>query len=148
MKICTTCKTSKSLDDFHKNKRYKDGREYSCKSCVSLKGKKRYEHVIAINKRWYAENKDLGKIRQRNIMNRYKMTVEQYDTMLLDGCAVCGALENLVMDHDHECCPSKETCGNCIRGVLCWGHNIADGQFRSIEEVEEYLKYRKSYINR
>ena len=33
MKICSKCKTEKSLDEFPVNRTKKDGRGYSCKSC-------------------------------------------------------------------------------------------------------------------
>lgn len=33
MKVCSKCKNEKSKDEFYKNKRSKDGFEYSCKNC-------------------------------------------------------------------------------------------------------------------
>lgn len=36
-KICSACKTEKSLDDFHKYKQSKDGHTHRCKICVSRK---------------------------------------------------------------------------------------------------------------
>lgn len=43
-------------------------------------------------------------------------------------CAICGIAHQddagLHLDHDHRCCPKKgESCGKCIRGLLCWGCN-------------------------
>ncbi|MFE3547411.1 endonuclease domain-containing protein [Streptomyces kronopolitis] len=43
-------------------------------------------------------------------------------------CAVCPVRhadgDGLHLDHDHTCCPGKgESCGQCIRGLLCWGCN-------------------------
>ena len=40
-KLCTKCKTVKSLDSFSKNKTTKDGKQQSCKSCY-----KRYVEKI------------------------------------------------------------------------------------------------------
>lgn len=36
MKQCSKCKEIKSLDHFYKNKNYKDGLYYQCKTCVSI----------------------------------------------------------------------------------------------------------------
>lgn len=149
LKQCSKCNLHLPLEDFHKNKKYKDGREYWCKDCTSKRMKQQYEDNIDARRTAsllsYHKNKDLEKIRARNIRRRYKLSVDEYDRMMLEGCYVCGSLENLVVDHDHNCCSGKETCGNCIRGVLCWGHNIADGQFKSTEEIERYLEYRRNY---
>lgn len=35
MKTCSRCKQDKPLDEFHKSSRMKDGRQSSCKNCMS-----------------------------------------------------------------------------------------------------------------
>ena len=42
-KRCSTCKLSKSLDNFHKDKNTKDGLAYRCKECRYLEYKKDYD---------------------------------------------------------------------------------------------------------
>jgi hypothetical protein len=50
-----------------------------------------------------------------------------YDDMLTaqDGhCAICPTTPEqngkaLAVDHDHECCPGRRSCGKCVRGLLC-----------------------------
>ena len=42
-------------------------------------------------------------------------------------CAICqratGATKSLSVDHDHACCPGRESCGKCVRGLICSGCN-------------------------
>lgn len=50
-------------------------------------------------------------------------------------CAVCGTdspgmnYGRWSIDHDHTCCPGEESCGSCIRGLLCRNCNVGLGHF-------------------
>lgn len=54
------------------------------------------------------------------------------------GCDICGDKTTLTkrghflwrIDHDHSCCKGKNTCGNCVRGVLCHSCNLGIGLFK------------------
>ena len=104
------------------------------------------------------------KTRLRGLRQKYKIgrddksTAKAYEAMLdLQGwtCAIrgCDIKENpnwewegriLVVDHDHECCPGSSTCGHCVRGLLCNGHNAgATGDFTNLEKRYEYLRHFK-----
>lgn len=59
---------------------------------------------------------------------RYKLTLERYQEMLdaQEGrCAICGTdspgadKENFQVDHDHGCCAGRNSCGLCVRALLC-----------------------------
>lgn len=38
-----------------------------------------------------------------------------------NACARCKTTETKqwCIDHDHNCCPGRFSCGKCIRGILC-----------------------------
>lgn len=73
-----------------------------------------------------------GDLRARWLMTNYKISRPSYDEFLKiqEGlCAVCRVWEARVVDHDHACCPSVPTCGECIRGFLCAGCNLNIGNW-------------------
>lgn len=59
-------------------------------------------------------------------------------------CKVCGGTQKLVVDHDHNCCPEKGSCGQCVRGILCSGCNTALGLVKDdparLRRLAEYLE--------
>lgn len=75
---------------------------------------------------------------------RHGMNREEYLSFISRGCDVCGGHTDLVVDHNHNCCPGKTSCGECIRGVLCGACNKAEGFLRSSPELAmrlaNYLK--------
>ena len=92
--------------------------------------------------------------RQYMLMYKYKVTKEQYEEMIKDGCHVCGQYteRNLHIDHDHSCCSGEgATCGKCVRGVVCNRCNqtigkYETGQIRSDNELIEKVKlYLEAY---
>jgi hypothetical protein len=68
---------------------------------------------------------------------RYGLTPEQLQSLLSSGCvaATLGALDNcnggLHIDHDHQCCEGKKSCGKCVRGALCHRHNMTLGFYEA-----------------
>lgn len=49
-KKCGHCKIIKTINDFHKNKRQKDGYHFNCKECVSLYKKLRRKKIFTLDK--------------------------------------------------------------------------------------------------
>jgi hypothetical protein len=50
------------------------------------------------------------------------------------------------VDHDHSCCPGKQSCGKCIRGALCGHCNRALGILKDdVSIIESAAQYLRSY---
>jgi hypothetical protein len=70
---------------------------------------------------------------------------EEYDRRLRaqNGvCAICRRRDKrrLAVDHDHGCCPTSETCGRCVRGLLCFDCNA------KLPIVERYWEEALGYL--
>lgn len=115
MKSCSICEVMKPLDAFSLCPSGVAGRNPGCKNCCNS-------------------------LRRQKV---YKLSKEDFDLLLQSQggvCAVCKKepenTKGWVIDHDHECCPSKhKTCGQCIRGVLCSTCNSGLGLFKDNKEV-------------
>lgn len=130
MKACRKCGVDTPLDGFHKQRSRPDGPHPWCKPCVSA-AKTPEQH------------------RRSRLKHRYGLTVEQYDAMFeaQDGrCAIClrpervgpgGKPRRLAVDHDHRCCPGRESCGACVRKLLCHDCNHGIGALGDDPEILE-----------
>lgn len=105
VKRCPKC-GEEDLSKFGKNAGQPSGLQTYCKPCQS----------------------EMGKTASRafHLKNKYGLTLDAYAAMFdAQGgrCAICRREPRegyaLSIDHDHNCCPGKETCGECIRGLLC-----------------------------
>jgi len=70
MKVCSKCKNEKSKDEFYKNKRSKDGLEYSCKNCNRRDN--------SYNKEYYINNRDQKLKYQKEYQSLNKETISNY----------------------------------------------------------------------
>ena len=113
MKWCTGCKQELDISLFSKDANRKDGLQRLCKPCSRL----------AVQSTLYGLSAD--GIREK----------------LATGCAVCGSMNDLEIDHDHNCCPGVKSCGKCVRDALCGRHNRAEGMLRQRSEVVALLAY-------
>lgn len=125
-KTCKTCNETKPLDGFNRHATGKYGRMAHCKPCYMNKPAQSVDYLR---------------------MHRYGLTPEAYQALYVNQggrCATCGATpERLFIDHNHACCAGTKSCGNCVRGLLCFNCNTALGQVKdnpaTLLAMVEYL---------
>lgn len=92
--------------------------------------------------------------RKYQLKRKYKLSLEQYDELLKvqnSKCAIClteqsELIHSLFIDHDRSCCPGQESCGKCVRGLLCSNCNFAIGQFKDNETtMKSAIRYIRKY---
>lgn len=91
--------------------------------------------------------------KHNKIIFRYGVTVERLIELFTDArCEACAATGDLVVDHDHTCCPAgkfegyKVACGVCVRGLLCRRCNSALGMLDDDpEKIRGLNRYLSSY---
>ena len=155
-KVCTKCGEEKDLDKFYNLKAGKYGKASRCKVCADIiREAQRLNNLDKENeysRNWAIRNPEKVQemSRKKRLKLKFKMTVEEYENVLLSQnsvCAICGGSDlpkRLAVDHDRSCCPSEKTCGKCIRGLLCSACNISLGGFKDEESLLlsaiEYLR--------
>jgi hypothetical protein len=73
---------------------------------------------------------------RKHKLTRYGLTQKQFEWLLevqQFACAMGGEpfteTTQIFVDHDHACCPGeRQSCGKCVRGLLCLSCNTALGQ--------------------
>jgi len=127
---CNNRHYAKGVCRLHYDRLARTGTLYALKDIVPLDAEKQFYKII--DGKVYKGN--IYSL-ERRLKNKYKMTVEQWNTLAENGCNVCGAEvgsateRNLHVDHDHACCPGQMSCGKCIRGVVCNKCNTAIGRY-------------------
>lgn len=126
MKKCCICKTFKSVNEFYKDRRSKDGYRYECIPCRKIKEKSYY----------YA---DKSKSRKRIRKYLYGVSNEEFIGMYNNQnkkCKICsmdleleyGRLKNTChIDHDHNT--------GKVRSLLCLQCNSLLGMARDNKEI-------------
>lgn len=143
-KTCGICSTSKPLLDFPFRRDSADGHHPWCFDCKRSKDREyseqyrmRHPDERRRSARRHARRDD---VRSRNgeaaLLFKYGLTREAFEAKLAaqgGKCPLCppGAPRPSMwaVDHDHGCCSGKNTCGGCLRDILCQRHNGALGAF-------------------
>lgn len=161
-KECSLCNTVKPMEDFYKAGWSSDGKHSRCKKCHSLMASERWENNPRPpeinrrkNKEWREDNKEyVREVKSIAQFTHYSVTKEWYEKTLEDQgrkCAICGSLDNkgngtrFHIDHDHGCCPSGKSCGNCIRGLLCGVCNTRLGILEKVDWKRKAIAYLNKY---
>jgi hypothetical protein len=160
MKTCGGCKETKGFGQFSKNKSKKDGLATQCKDCMGRYRNDNREKLNQQRKDYY--HADPMKYRQDNSQKwkesgrdkQYSLIPGTIEFMLKNQEFKCGnpMCENDIdwstsmVDHDHTCCPSTKSCGNCVRGLLCRGCNWALGNVNdNIDKLTGLIDYIMIY---
>jgi Recombination endonuclease VII len=159
MKQCKKCGAVKALTEYYSAAGNGDGLRGECKECSLAQRRRWYqdnrERSMAYVRAWQQASPDrvrawrrknrarrLEKLREIHLRNKFGLTPDEYDRMLVAQggvCALCDALPtpgiSLHVDHDHG---TGE-----IRGLLCVRCNNALGLFR---EDPDLLKRAARYV--
>ena len=143
-KVCSKCKQDKLSIDFYpdnRKARLPNSLRPTCKKCD-----------IMISNLWASKNKEYVARRIRNWrLGHYGLDTDSFNAMLSAQGGVCascgtdnprGSENQWNVDHDHSCCSGKDSCGKCIRGILCASCNRALGIVGdSIQKLQHLINY-------
>jgi rubrerythrin len=170
LKTCTHCKEELSQTDYYRKCDTFDQLTSWCKQCINKRQHKWRQNNPKHNTQYHMTNKQQiakrkkitnfvryyhknGYLKSRaNMLKReYGITIEEYDTMLLEQNHVCwicqkpesfvsnkanGKVDCLRVDHNHYT--------GQVRGLLCSHCNFGLGHFRDdIKLLKEAIKYLK-----
>lgn len=147
MKLCKRCGATKSLEDFHKDKKSKDGHCFYCKECNKSKTRAYYAELDkTAEKQRGKQRSENGAYRDYQYQKKYGISLEEYNDLLEKQggkCAICGITREecndkraLPVDHDHET--------GHVRGILCHSCNRAIGLLKdspeNLRKAADYLE--------
>lgn len=138
----------------------------ACKQCVSEKAQVRRGNKTPEQKKKEVEatlkwkKKHPESVRRSHHRGRYNLPPEVFDKMLFEQegkCFICSVLFDYLtvdttpyVDHDHNCCSGKRSCGICVRGLICRGCNIMLGAARdnitTLRNATQYLETQKCKV--
>lgn len=137
--MCPVCETAFDTDG---------RRKYCSPSCSQIQTRVRV-------KEWRAARPTMRRWAERHSIS-YERVLACLQSQHFN-CASCKTplvLDNPKMvhiDHDHSCCTGRQSCGMCIRGILCFKCNIAlgmvDDEIDKLQCLIHYLE-NKNYLNR
>ncbi len=124
--------------------------------CIACGGKTSEPRAEYCKPCWDARPTIGHKISHRNsrLKRQYKINLDDYAKILEkqnNKCAICltdqsELKNNLSVDHDRKCCAGKDSCGKCVRGLLCNNCNFALGHLKDNESlIQSALDYVRKH---
>ena len=118
---------------------------------LAVPKKRTYAPVpLSPKRKFYSELSESEKkyvYRLNDRLKKYQLSAKTYVALKEVheySCYICGGTEHLHIDHDHSCCPTTPTCGECTRGLLCRTCNYGLGTFKDnpvfLAKALEYLE--------
>lgn len=167
MKQCSKCHETKEINQYHKDKKAKDGLFAFCKKCsyeTTFDWRKRNPQKVIENRhRYYIVHKkflvEQKKIRKnlnpeqykiqnkiwarKSLLKKYGLTLQSFEEKLKKQsrrCAICEKLfkKRINIDHNHKT--------GKVRGLLCTECNISLGHIEKKGFLEKANKYLILYI--
>lgn len=143
-RTCTKCGETKPISEYPVDRYKSSGYSPSCKDCRN-KHRRDNRARLSIQEKKYWENnpEKLQAKRRRRSARKYGLSYEEYEAALKSECEICGAKEDLSVDHNHET--------NEVRGVLCRRCNLCIGRMdddpgillRAVEYLQRVGTYSK-----
>lgn len=119
-KLCPVCNKWLQINKFNTHNATRDKLQHMCISCFRFASKQR-----------------VYKLSRDALLNMLNTQNNQ--------CAICSTniAKLFFIDHDHSCCPDrKNTCGKCVRGLLCGACNLALGAFKdNVDSLKKAIRY-------
>jgi hypothetical protein len=146
-KYCTRCKEIKSLSEFFKSNRSKDGFYWTCRTCTN-----------EVNGIWASKNqKDAKRIasgaaRRAHVRRKYNLTDAEYKELVVAGKGLCSACKSPeIITHKNgkvwELCVDHDHVTGKVRGLLCHACNRAAGAINDdparLRQIADYLEERR-----
>lgn len=127
--ICNKCHLDKDLTHFYPRSSSRKGYRGDCKECHTL-----------LSQVYYKEHKEVHDLAAKKYSLRinYKLSLEAYNQLGESQnwlCPICLLRKAEAVDHDHNCCNSKRSCGKCVRALLCKQCNVGMGLLKDAPEV-------------
>lgn len=125
--------------------------EKQCRTCLSWLEPDRFTRLASAPDGLQGHCRDCARDAQRKSL--YRLPRGRYAEILATQggvCAICKQVDStgyaLSIDHDHACCSdSADSCGRCVRALLCTACNQGIGKFRDDPDL---LRAAAAYLER